>query len=64
MTNRLTRGFIVIFIVFIIALLLNYIDQLGTPLLGDWTTITNNWIGVMPYIMLIFMGFYEVLRRR
>jgi hypothetical protein len=61
--NRFIRVFGVLFVVFLIILLLNSVDQMNTPLSGDWTVITNNFLGLMPYVMLIFFGLFYALKR-
>ena len=62
--NRFIRVFMMIFICFIIALIINTVDQLNTPLAGDWFAIQGNWIGAMPYMMFIFLGIFYLLRRK
>jgi hypothetical protein len=61
--NRFIRVFMVIFVVFLMILFLNTVDQMNTPLSGDWAAITTNFIGVMPYMMLIFFGLFYALKR-
>jgi hypothetical protein len=47
-----------------IILILNVVDQANTPLVGDWTAITGNFINIIPYLMLIFGGLFYVTRGR
>lgn len=61
--NRFIKVFLVIFSVFMIILVLNVVDQLNTPLMGDWALITTNFINTLPYLILIFLGIFYVSKR-
>jgi hypothetical protein len=61
--NRGVKMIILFLSIFMIFLVLNVVDQANTPLVGDWTTITTNFINILPYLMLIFSGIYYVSRR-
>jgi hypothetical protein len=62
--NRGVKMILLFFSIFMIVLLLNVVDQMNTPLVGDWTTITANFLNIMPYLMLIFGGLFYVTRGR
>jgi len=61
--NRGSKIIILFLTIFMIFLILNVIDQANTPLVGDWTAITNNFINILPYLMLIFSGLFYVTRK-
>jgi hypothetical protein len=52
------------FSIFLVVLILNVVDQANTPLVGDWTAITANFLNIIPYLMLIFSGLFYVTRGR
>jgi hypothetical protein len=62
--NRGVKMILLFFSIFMIILILNVVDQANTPLVGDWTTITTNFINILPYMMLIFGGLFYVSRGR
>ena len=61
--NKFIQVFMVVFSVGFLVLILNIFDQFNLPLVGDWGTITNNFVLVFPYLILIFLGFYTLLQR-
>lgn len=61
--NQGIKVFLVLFSAFMIIYVLNVVDQLNTPIVGDWATITTNFINAMPYLFLIFLGIYQATRK-
>ena len=62
--NEFIKVFFVIFAFFVVALILNSVDRLGTPLLINMPALTTNWINLAPFLILIFLGFFYLLGRR
>jgi len=61
--NKFIQVFMVVFSVGFLVLILNIFYQFTLPLVGDWETITNNFVGAFSYLILIFLGFYALLQR-
>jgi hypothetical protein len=57
------KMFLALFSVFMVILVLTTIDQTNT-IPGQWATITGNFIGFIPYSMLIVYALYHVFRRK
>jgi hypothetical protein len=38
-------------------------NQMNSPMPGEWGVITTNFLGIMPYLMLIFFGLFYALKR-
>jgi hypothetical protein len=36
--------------------------QMNSPMPGDWATVTTNYLGFAPYVMLIFFGLFYALK--
>jgi hypothetical protein len=60
--NRFIKVFGTIFVVFLIVLILNTMGQMNSPMPGDWATVTTNYLGFAPYVMLIFFGLFYALK--